>query len=286
MLSIFGGRGFVGRRFSELFSQNAISIEPREKRTPNSNEIVYFISTTDNYNVLTDPFIDINANLTILIEVLSECKKKYEEEYKPYGKSFIINFISSFFVYGDNPKLPVTEKSVCLPKGFYSITKRCAEELLISYCKTFGLNYRILRLCNIYGPGDEFSSKKNALQFIFDNLINNREVKLYNDGNFYRDFLHVKDTARAIKLCVEKGPLDEIINIGSGNKYRFSNIIELAKNYLGSKSQIVSIDPPKFHDIVGIKNFYMDTSKLKALGFKPEYDIESGIKELLDVMKS
>ena len=60
--------------------------------------------------------------------------------------------------------LPVNESQPCDPKGFYSITKKCAEDLLISFCNTFGVKYRIIRLCNVMGKGDKgASSKKNAI---------------------------------------------------------------------------------------------------------------------------
>lgn len=284
MISLFG-KGFVGSEFCRLFNENDIKIEPRDSRTPSSNTIIYFISTTDNYNVLTDPTLDVKTNISALTEFLAGCRKVYEKTYKPAGKPFTINFISSFFVYGDHEDLPVTEETVCRPKGFYSITKRCAEELLVSYCQTFDLSYRILRLCNVYGFGDRFSSRKNALQFIFDNLLNNREVLLYNNGKVIRDFMHVEDVARALKLCVEKAPLNEIINIGSGNKYYFGDIVTFAKEYIKSESRLVSVEPPEFHKVVGIKNFYMDVSKLKALGFEPRIDIHEGVRRCLDEIR-
>ena len=92
---------------------------------------VYFISTVDNYNVHTDMHIDINTNLNVLMDVL----KSFRES----SPDAVFNFISSWFVYGNVP-LPAKEDSHCNPRGFYSITKRAAEQMLISYCETFGLN--------------------------------------------------------------------------------------------------------------------------------------------------
>jgi nucleoside-diphosphate-sugar epimerase len=267
--SLFGGTGFVGGCFAQLFQDKSKLID-RESRTPETNDIIYFISTTHNYHVFEDVHKDIDTNLTVLVDVLKNLK--------PGESTF--NFISSWFVYGEG-NLPVNEESPCHPKGFYSITKRCAEQLVESYCKTFGINYRILRLCNVYGRGDlGASKKKNALQFLVDKLKNNEAIDLYHNGEFYRDYMHVTDVAKAIATVCEKGELNSVYNIGSGQKILFKDVIDIAYKTTESKSQINVIQPPEFHKTVQVKDFYMSTDKLFTLGFSPEVSIQKGIEEL------
>ena len=142
MISVFGSSGFIGNKFCEKFDCHRIGrndiVIPE-----GTTKIVYFISTDDNYNIFSNPFLDIETNLIHLIKVLEECK----------GKDIEFIFISSWFVYGDT-ELPANENSCCNPRGFYSITKRTAEQLLESYCKTFGLKYKIIRLANVIGKDD------------------------------------------------------------------------------------------------------------------------------------
>ncbi len=140
-VSVFGATGFIGGRYCKTFPNSVIKI-PRESNVAMSNKILYFISTTTNYNIFDNPFLDIETNLIKLISVLEENKDKPNLEF---------NFISSWFVYGEQEELPAKETSHCDPRGFYSITKRAAEQLLVSYCETFNINYRILRLCNVIG---------------------------------------------------------------------------------------------------------------------------------------
>jgi nucleoside-diphosphate-sugar epimerase len=154
IINVLGGNGFVGSRYREL-TENVVINAKYDYNVKDDSEVVYFISTVDNYNVHTNPFVDIETNLTCLINTLESCK----------DKNITFNFISSWFVYGD-VELPAKEDSYCNPKGFYSITKRTAEQLLISYCETFGIKWRIIRLGNVLGKGDKKVSKRRMLYSI------------------------------------------------------------------------------------------------------------------------
>ena len=271
MIDLFGGTGFVGSSFYNRY-KDEVSIHSRESNLPDYENILYMISTTDNYNVLKNPYIDIETNLTKLVSVLETCK----------NKSITFNFISSWFVYGKTTDFPATEESNCNPTGFYSITKRCAEDLVISYCKTFNINYRILRLCNVYGPGDNGASKKkNALQYLINEIKNDRPIYLYNQGNFIRDYLYINDVCDAIYLAINKAPLNEIINISSGIPQTFKHIIDYCLEKTNSKSEVGQMEPTDFHKLVQIENMYMNNDKLKSIGFKQKFHIFEGIDNLL-----
>lgn len=269
LISVFGSTGFIGSRYCYLYPDKIIKIN-REDRIPKSKNILYFISTVDNYNIHTNITLDVETNLKILCEVLDFCR----------DTDIVFNFISSWFVYGET-QLPAKEEYFCQPTGFYSITKKAAEDLLISFCKTYKVNYRILRLCNVYGSGDnKVSKKKNAIQYMINLLKGDMEVSLYDDGTPIRDLMHRDDVSNAIDLVVEKGELNTIYNIGSGHPTTVRDIIEIAKQILQSNSPITSIETPEFHSIVQVKDFWMDTSKLNSLGFKQKITLEQGIKEL------
>jgi nucleoside-diphosphate-sugar epimerase len=90
----------------------------------------------------------------------------------------------------------------------------------MSWCNTFDINYRILRLSNIYGPGDaRASTKKNAIQHMVTQLYNNQPIQLYEGGLVSRDLLYIDDAVRAISLVLEKGEFNSVYNIGSGTHY-------------------------------------------------------------------
>jgi len=269
MISIFGGSGFIGGNYCKMFPNKVIKIK-REERQPKSKDILYFISTIDNYNVFDNLTLDVETNLKILCEVLENCK----------NKEITFNFISSWFVYGDT-SLPAKENAYCNPKGFYSITKRAAEQLLISFCETYEINYRILRLCNVYGNQDQkVSKKKNAIQYMINLLKNNEDVFLYDKGDHLRDIMHVDDVCMAINIILENGKINKIYNVGSGHPTKIYDIMQIAKNYINSKSNFISITAPKFYTIVQPKNFWMNVDELQELGFKQQISLKEGIQSL------
>lgn len=269
-INVFGGKGFVGSEFCRQTKLQTVC-NFRNEYEVKSKDVLYLISTVHNYNVLENSYVDIDTNLTTLMRVL--------DTYRKYPGEGCFNFISSWFVYGQDSgygpnAVGISEDSICDPKGFYSITKRCAEQLLMSYCETFNLNYRILRLCNVLGPGDRFSTKKNALQYMIGEIKAGNPIQLYDDGKFYRDYIDVRDCARAIDLVIQKGNLNEIYNIGNGVPQDFGNIIKYVQLSTKSTSKITSIEQKEFHKKVqSSRSFFMNTDKLKSLGYAPEYTI-------------
>jgi len=273
-ITVYGSSGFIGSHFCEMYPDEVFR-EFNIKGKPLFDTVLYLISTTDNYNIMTDPYIDIDTNLHVLAEVLWNYKDK---------KDTVFNFVSSWFIYG-NVELPAKEDVCCKPRGFYSITKKCAEDLLISFCETYGLKYRILRLGNVVGTGDKkVSHKKNALQYLIEKLADNEPIGLYYNGDFLRDYIHVEEVCKAIKLCLEKAPVNEIINI-SDTCETFTRLIDYAKRSLDSKSYIEEIPPSSFHKIVQVKDMCLDKTKLSELGWRAEKSVYDAIDEVIDEIK-
>jgi nucleoside-diphosphate-sugar epimerase len=269
-ISVFGGTGFIGGTFCKLYSEEVILV-PINIKEFETEEVLYFISTTTNQSVFSNLHLDIDTNLSLFVDVLKNCK----------DKNIIFNFISSGFVYG-NDVLNAKETDCCNPTGFYSITKRCAEQLLISFCETFAIKYRILRIGNVYGLDKTISSGKNVLGYMIGLLKNNQDIKLYEGGKFLKDYIYVEDVCRAIKLLLESGDTNEIYNIASGTSMIFGDIIKDAKNKIGSSSNIVSVPFPNEQNYIQIKNMTLNIDKLKKLDFNCNIDLEMGLQMLCE----
>jgi nucleoside-diphosphate-sugar epimerase len=270
-VSVFGATGFIGSHFVGN-STLQTNVTPRNELTSKSSEVLFFIGTTDNYNVFEDHLIDVETNITHMLDCLKASHVAHPD--------LVFNFISTWFVYGENP-LPFSEEQECRPKGFYSITKRTSEQLLESFCLTFGIKYRIIRLANTFGRSDlGVSKKKNALQFLIEKLKKGEPIELYEGGNFIRDYIHVSDVIRAIDLVLSSSPVNSIYNVGTGVPSRFRDLIDVARNELGSNSIIKSIPTPEFHKLVQVRDSCLNVSRIEALGFKPIANLHNEIRLL------
>lgn len=279
-VSVYGGFGFVLGEFCRQFPDISVRV-PKEQLEPITPNVLYGISTTDNYNVFESPTLDIETNLIHLMEVLDACHKKY-------GNKLEFTFISSWFVYGRKEfpmveNFPIHEEAPCFPTGFYSITKYSAEMLLRSYCDTFKIPYRILRLANVLGHRDrKVSKKKNALQFLIDKLVHNEDIELYDGGKFYRDYIDVRDAARGIRLAMENGT-EPVYNISNGTSYLFKEMIDHVVKYSGTKGNVWEmLQKPEFHSVVQAKDIFLSNEKLKKLGYEPKYTIQETLEEIIN----
>jgi len=262
MVNLFG-KGFIGSHYANMYK---CIVNDRNDLRPKTNNILYLISTVDNYNIKINPYVDIDTNLTTLIRVLENCKNIPECTF---------NFASSWFVYGNSNEI-ADEKSYCDPVGFYSITKRAAEQLLINYCTTYGIKYRIFRFSNVLGPNDnKVSEKKNVLTYLIRKIKNNEDIEVYT--NVYRDYIHVTDLCNAIHLLLENAPYDEIYNIGTETSTNLLDCVEYVIQKINSKSKILKITNSNT-----TRPVKLNCSKLNSFGFKPNYKIHDILDELLD----
>ncbi len=268
-LSIYGSTGFIGSTFIKMYPyHNRIK---RDDRKPLNKDILYLISNVGNYNLDIDASIDIKTNLLILCEVLNYCK----------NEEIIFNFISSSLVYGSLCSIPAMETSTCNPKCFYSITKKCAEDLIISFSETYGIKYRIIRLCSVLGKGNKkLSNRKNSLTRIINKLKTNKNIELNDKGDQIREIIHVKDACRAIELICKKGSLNQIYNLGSGEIIKIESFINHAKEKLQSKSKIIYLNTHKSKLENQQNHFWMDSKRLNDLGFKKQFCYEDIINDI------
>ena len=283
-ISVYGSTGFIGTAFCDSSPDEVIRVD-RQRNEPPTRKILYLISTVDNYNVFGNPYLDVETNITKLLDVLTACKRKYQN-------NFEFNFVSSWFVYGKRNyrkyPLPCRENDPCFPAGFYSITKRTAEELLISFCETYGIKYRIFRLTNIIGYRDQkASAKKNAIIYMMKKLQNNEPVELYDNGTPVRDFMHIDDCIDALNVCMSnEDSLNQIINISNNDPVTILRFMEYAKAKFGSTSEFKSVPTPEFHKTVQIKNMILDNQKLRSYGYTPRNCLEDAIDMIVEEMNA
>ena len=246
-LTLYGGTGIIGTYYRGLYASEYVQ---RDHCCPLTEDVLYLISTTDNYN---QPQLDIHTNLSVLANRLDHCRD--------FGTR-TFNFVSSWFVYGPGHIKP-SEQSICNPNGFYSVTKYAAEKLVMEYCTAHAIEWRIFRLGNVYGGPDKGTKKRNALHHIIESLKNNKDVEIY-DG-LSRDYIHILDVCRAMNMLCKEGDTNKIYNVGTGIETTLFDCVHNAKQILNSSSQLKRI-PPK-EDYNQAIRFSLDCTELYNLGF-------------------
>ncbi|MDO8497621.1 MAG: NAD(P)-dependent oxidoreductase [bacterium] len=296
---ITGGLGLIGSRLANslegkvtVVSQSSTHIErlkrrdarllikpveKLEKKDLRGIDVIYHLaSTVDNYNILSDPFIDTDINIkgtTHLLELCRTCN--------PMPK---IIYTSTFFVYGneyDRTKKSLNEQSRTNPLSLYSATKLCTENFIKIYGDVYKVPYVIVRLANVYGEEDEYTNpKKGALNYMVMRAIQGEKLQVYYGGNFYRDYIYVDDAVSALKLIQDQNK--ELFLIAFGKSVAFKDLISFIIKKTQSTSIIKSVPPPPFHLAVGTVNFKADITKIKSLGWRPVIDYKKGLQKIIN----
>ncbi|MCO5998410.1 dTDP-glucose 4,6-dehydratase [Actinoallomurus rhizosphaericola] len=179
--------------------------------------------------------------------------------------------VSTDEVYGSIEEGSWPETDPLLPNSPYSASKAGADLLCHAYHRTYGLDVRVTRCANNYGPR-QFPEK--VIPRFITNLLDGRRIPLYGDGGNVREWLHVDDHCRAIQLVLQKGDAGETYNIGGGAE--MTNL-ELTERLLAAHDagwdMVEYVEDRPGHD----RRYALDTTKVRGLGYRPEVDFDEGI---------
>ncbi|MBI4099081.1 NAD-dependent epimerase/dehydratase family protein [Candidatus Parcubacteria bacterium] len=264
---------------ARVLLKNLLTVTAHDVR--GSDIIFHCASTVDNYNVLTNPYADVE-NITGTIKLLEACK---DQAKKP--KLF---FLSTFFVYGNEysrGKRAINEESKTEPLGIYPATKLCCESIIKLYSRLYGIPYIICRLTNVYSERESFDNKKKgALNFLIMGAVKGESLTIYKGGNFRRDYIYLDDVVSAVKFLEKEHVVNDTFLIGYGKAVLFRKLIEYVHQLTYRKSEIIEVEPPQFHKVVGITDFVANTSKINKLGWKPMVGYKEGLGRIVKTYKS
>lgn len=190
---------------------------------------------------------------------------------------------SSCAVYGDSIDPPVRENSPPSPQSPYAASKAMGEALAESYFHSYGLKPVCLRFFNVYGPRQRADSGyAAAIPGFIDKLSRGAPATVFGDGLQTRDFVHVRDVARALALAGEM-PSEalerrRVFNVGSGKPTSILELLEVIRQG-GLSGPAPQFLPARAGEV---RHSYSDVSLAKdALGFEAEIRISTGIRELI-----
>jgi dTDP-glucose 4,6-dehydratase len=189
--------------------------------------------------------------------------------------------ISTDEVYGTIDEGSWDEKYPLLPNSPYSASKASADLLVRAHHRTFGLDTRITRCSNNYGP-HQFPEK--VIPLFVTNLIDKKKVPVYGKGINVRDWLHVDDHCRGIHAVLMKGRSGEIYNIGGGRELTNRELTSIILEKMGrDDSSIEYVQDRLGHDF----RYSVKIEKISSeLGYAPKVNFEDGISETIDWYRS
>jgi dTDP-glucose 4,6-dehydratase len=185
--------------------------------------------------------------------------------------------VSTDEVYGSIENGSWDENFPLSPNSPYAASKASADLIARSYSKTYGVDLRITRCSNNYGP-NQFPEK--VIPLFITNLIDNKKIPLYGNGQNCREWLHVEDHCRAILKVLTNGKSGEIYNIGGGTELSNKDLTMKILNLMNKdESCIEYVEDRPGHDF----RYAVNSRKiLDQLSFTPKIDFENGIANTVD----
>lgn len=187
--------------------------------------------------------------------------------------------------YGTAQYIPIDEKHPMVGQSPYSASKIAADQLAISYYRSFGLPVKIVRPFNVYGPRQ---SSRAIIPTIIIQILNGlKKIKL---GNLTptRDFSYVKDTVKGfIEILRSEKLFCEITNIGMNEDILIGDLAKYIAELMNTKIKIVSDEERIRPQGSEVERLVCDNSKLLAnTNWKPEYNLRQGLLETIEWLKS
>lgn len=257
--------------------------------------LVHFAAESHVDRSITGPDAFIETNIMGTYSLLKAAKKVWLDG--PDGVlEHRFHHVSTDEVYGTlGPNDPAfTEQTAYAPNSPYSASKAASDHLVRAYHHTYGLQVTTSNCSNNYGP---YHFPEKLIPLVITNILHNKSLPVYGDGQQIRDWLYVEDHARGIDLVINSGLVGENYNIGGHNEWANLDIVKLVGRLL---EQTFADDPQwakKYPDAVAAaegrteslityvkdrpghdRRYAIDATKTtRELGYHPQETFESGI---------
>ena len=288
---LIGGHGFIGSNLIKKFNREFDFVVISSKKGIDTGDIkTEYISVTN--KKIVKIIETLNPDIIIHLAALSGLKKCENDPKKAFevnvtGTENVVEgclktnakliFISSREVYGSTINEKSNEDDMLNPDNIYGQTKVNAEKIIQNAAKNFELNYVILRLTNVYGPG----SNSGVNRIIRESL--SKEKILVNGGEQILNFIFIEDVVELIYLVILNNKLSkQILNIGSNDTSSLKKFVELLEELLNDPINVQYGEKPSFESLF----FCPDIRKQQNIfGYDFKYSLEEGIIKTLQYMR-
>lgn len=245
-----------------------------EKLTEGIDVVYHLISTTCPTNSNQDVAQEMEANVIPTIKLLDACVKNHCKK--------IVFLSSGGTVYGKDHNGLCEEGEESFPISSYGIQKVAIEKILYLYGYLYGLDYRIIRLSNPYGPYQRPNGVQGVIATFTYLALNGKTITVYGDGSVIRDYIYIDDAIRGIQQVVNSKGLQKLFNLGSGKGHSINEVIQVIQNQVGQKLEIQHTESRKVDVPVNILN--MERFE-KEFGVFTTGSLTEGIQKTIQFMQ-
>ena len=233
--------------------------------------VVHLLAQSSGEISFENPTYDLKVNTEFTLNLLKICLEKKI-------KKFV--FASSMNVYGDVPIIKIDENHKTNPQSFYGSNKLTSENYIRIF-SDLGLNSIILRLFNVYGPGQNLSNLKQGMISIYCSyIINNKKLIIKGSMDRFRDFVYIDDVVDSIMLSLNYKTKFEIFNICTGKKTNIKKLINLILNAFNYTKYPIKLLKGTPRDQFGI--FGNNNKAKKFLKWKPKTNFRQLVREMVE----
>ncbi|MFE3453705.1 dTDP-glucose 4,6-dehydratase [Nonomuraea sp. NPDC059194] len=289
---VTGGAGFIGSHFADLMGEARVTVldkltyagdkdnvpghadlvvgdicdrELLRAVVPGHDLVVNFAAESHVDRSIEDPAAFVRTNVLGVESLMRACLEA--------GVPRVVH-VSTDEVYGSIDSGSWTEDAPLAPNSPYAASKASGDLIALSYFRTYGLPVMITRGANTYGPR-QYPEK--IIPLFLKLLRNGEPVPLYGDGAHVREWLHVEDHCRAVRLVAERGEPGEVYHVGGTTELTNRRLTELLLAATGRDWDLVRQAPDrKAHD----RRYSLDDARLRALGYAPMVEFAEGLERL------
>lgn len=236
--------------------------------------IVHLVSTMVPGSTYEDYKQEFKSVIFPTIRLMQLCSQK--------GIKFIY-FSSGGTIYGDRKNtIPFLETDPKEPISYYGLSKQMIENSLQFEHRIAGLQYLVLRPSNPYGHGQNLHGKQGLIAVSIGHILSSQPITIWGNGTAIRDYIYINDLSEAFYQLLQKGVVNEIINIGSGKGISINEIISILREVTGKEIKVEFVDSRK----ADVSNMILDITKLKSLLPELKFtDLKEGIANFYKIEK-
>lgn len=241
-----------------------------------NQDIVYHLISTNNPTTSNKEIgKELVDNILITVHLLESCVKNHVKK--------IVFLSSGGTVYGKEVSCPIDEISKTNPINTYGIQKLTIEKILYLYEHLYGLDYRIIRLSNPFGPFQRPNGRLGVVTTFIYNALHNKIVHVYGNGMVIRDYIYISDAISAILKIAGGDTRHHIYNVGSGKGTSIKKIVDIIRCELGLS---VEVNYEKVRN-VDVPENYLDVSRYEEeFGQIETISLISGMKKTAKFLES